>query len=68
MTHHPLSFPGGRNGALGMKAGDRVRVQRGPLEGQCGIADEFLQDGDTYLTMDDGTFATVKWNHLEPAP
>ncbi len=35
------------------------------LDGRTGVADEFLQDGDTYVTWDDGTFGTVKWNYLE---
>lgn len=30
------------------------------------MLDECLQDGDAYVTWDDGTFGTVKWNHLSP--
>lgn len=66
---HPMAFPGGINGGTNkhgqrMSAGDRVR---NPFNGKTGIADEFLQDGDTYITYDDGIFDNVKWYHLEPA-
>ena len=61
---HPLALTGHRNGARGMKAGDRVRYT---LDGRAGTADEFLSDGDTLVSWDDGTFGAVKWNHLEPA-
>jgi hypothetical protein len=46
-----------------MMAGDRVR---NPFNGKTGTADEFLQDGDTYVTYEDGTFGVAKWYHLEP--
>lgn len=62
---HPLAQNDHRNGACGMKAGDRVRYL---IDGRCGVADEFLSDGETLVTWDDGSFGTVKWNHLEPAP
>ena len=45
-----------------MEAGDRVRYG---IDGRTGIADEFLHDGDAFVTWDDGTFGTVKWSHLE---
>jgi hypothetical protein len=48
-----------------MRAGDRVVYL---LDGRCGVADEFLSDGDTFVTWDDGTFDTVKWNHLTLEP
>jgi hypothetical protein len=60
---HPHAFTGHVNGANGMKAGDRIIYD---LDGRHGVADEFLYDGDAYVTFDDGTFATVKWNHLSP--
>ena len=68
MVNHPFAFPNGKNGGTNkhgqrMIAGDRVR---NPFNGKTGVADEFLQDGDTYITNDDGTFDTVKWYHLEP--
>jgi hypothetical protein len=44
--------------------GERVRYT---IDGRTGVADEFLSDGDTFVTWDDGTFGNVKWNHLEPA-
>jgi len=62
---HPLALLGHRNGALGMKAGDRV-VYR--LDGRHGRADEFTSDGEAFITWDDGTYGTVKWNHLDPEP
>jgi hypothetical protein len=45
-----------------MRAGDRVRYM---LDGRIGRADEFLSDGDAFVTWEDGTYGTVKWNHLE---
>lgn len=58
---HPLALTGHRNGAYGMKAGDRIVYS---IDGRHGTADEFLSDGDTFVTWDDGTFGTVKWKHL----
>lgn len=60
---HPLAFVPNKSGAYDMKAGDRVIYI---LNGRRGVADEFLQDGDTYITWDDGTFGTVKWRLLIP--
>lgn len=60
---HPSAFPNNRSGANGMKAGDRV-VYR--IDGRRGVADEFLPDGDAFVSFDDGKFETVKWNHLYP--
>jgi len=61
---HPFAQTDKRNGANGMKAGDHVRYL---IDGRTGIADEFLHDGDCFITWDDGSFGTVKWNHLESA-
>lgn len=61
---HPMALPN-KSGACGMKAGDRVIYT---IDGRTGIADEFLQDGDTFVVWDDGSFDTVKWNHLKPCP
>lgn len=66
---HPFAIVGHRNGGTNkfgqtMEAGCRVR---NPFNGKVGVADEFLQDGDAYISYDDGTFDTVKWYHLEPA-
>lgn len=62
---HPLTFPDNRSGACGMMAGDRVTYT---IDGRCGVADEFLHDGDAFVSFDDGTCETVKWNWLEPEP
>lgn len=61
---HPIALEGNRSGALGMKAGDRVRHIP---DGRTGTADEFLHDGDALITWDDGSYGTVKWNNLEAA-
>lgn len=58
---HPLALTGRANGANGMKAGDRVICVD---DGRRGVADEFLQDGDTYITLDDGTHTDIKWSRL----
>lgn len=62
---HPLAISGNKSGALGMRTGDHVRFVP---ERKTGIADEFLHDGDAYITWDDGTFGIVKWIHLVPMP
>lgn len=62
---HPHAFPDNRSGANGMKAGDRVVYT---IDGRRGVADEFLHDGDAFVTFDGGEFATVKWHHLRPEP
>jgi hypothetical protein len=58
---HPLAYAGNKSGACGMKSGDRVVYV---IDGRHGVADEFLHDGDAFVTFDDGRFETVKWNHL----
>jgi hypothetical protein len=58
---HPFAQSEHKNGACGMQAGDRVVYL---IDGRRGTADEFLPDGDTFVTWADGTFGTVKWNHL----
>lgn len=58
---HPMARTGNRSGAFDMNSGDRV-VYR--ADGRHGVADEFLHDGDAYVSFDDGTFETVKWNNL----
>ena len=35
---------------MGMKASDRVRHT---VDGRTGVADEFLHDGDAFMTWDD---------------
>jgi hypothetical protein len=53
---------GHRNGARGIKAGDRIVYS---IDGRHGVTDEFLPDGEAFITFDDGTFGEVKWNHLK---
>lgn len=60
---HPFAIPENRSGANGMKAGDRVIYT---IDGRHGVANEFLHDGDAFVTFDDGEFATVKWRNLLP--
>lgn len=58
---HPLAWPDNRSGAFDMRAGDRVVYV---IDVRHGVADEFLRDGDAFVTFDDGSYETVKWNHL----
>lgn len=60
---YPLAQSHHRSGANGMKNGERVIYT---LDGRHGVADEFLHDGDAFVSFDDGSFETVKWNHLTP--
>lgn len=53
---HPLAFIK-ESGALGMKAGDRFVH----ADGRRGVLDEFLPDGDAFVTWDDGSFGIIKW-------
>lgn len=60
---HPMAFPGNRSGAFDLRAGDRFVYD---IDGRHGRADEFLHDGDAYVTFDDGEYATIKWNLMTP--
>lgn len=65
---HPLARPNNGTsiskspGVIGLRAGDRIVLQ----DGRRGTADEFLQDGDAYVSLDDGTCATVRWQQMQP--
>lgn len=65
---HPLVFPGNRSGTLGMRTGYRYRYT---INNRVCTVDEFLQDGDAYVTWEDdkedSRYGIVKWNHLVPA-
>lgn len=58
---HPHAFPDNKSGAKGMKAGDRFIYI---IDGRHGICDEFLQDGDAFVTFDGGEVDTIKWHHM----
>ena len=60
---HPLAFENNKSSACGINAGDRVVYA---ITMQRGVADEFLHDGDAFVTWDDGSHGTVKWNYLYP--
>lgn len=62
---HPFAFSGNKSGAFNMRAGDRVIYE---IDGRHGRADEFLSDGDAFVTFDDGSYETVKWNNLRKEP
>lgn len=57
-----MSTWGHISGAMGMLSGDRVVLP----DGRTGIADEFLQDGDAYVTLDDGRHVTANWSQMRP--
>jgi hypothetical protein len=59
---HPLALSN-NSGAIGMKAGDRFVYL---IDGRRGIADEFLHNGDAFVTFDDGSHETIKWNWMRP--
>jgi hypothetical protein len=58
---HPSAMIGNKSGAFDLSAGDRFIYS---IDGRHGRADEFLQDGDAFVTFDDGTYDTIKWNHM----
>lgn len=59
---HPLAIKND-SGANEMKSGDRIVYI---IDGRHGVANEFLHDGDAFVTFDDGKHQTVKWNYLMP--
>ena len=65
---HPLAISGlngGNSGAWNeVHAGDHVIYL---IDGRTGTLDECLQDGDAFVTWDDGTFGTVRWYNLAPS-
>ena len=64
---HPLAFRDNRGGFIDgndcrVVAGDRVEYR---FENhRRGVLDEALQDGDAFVTWENGSHATVKWCHL----
>jgi hypothetical protein len=66
---HPFAFKhprpsGGNSGAWNeVHAGEHVINL---IDGQTGMLDECLHDGDALVTWDDGSFGTVKWFNLAP--
>lgn len=57
---HPMARPNNNSGAFDMKAGDTVIDH----DGKTCTADEFLQDGEVYVSYKDGTYATLNWNQV----
>jgi hypothetical protein len=63
---HPMARPGNNSGIMekpgvyALRAGDRIISQ----DGRRGVADEFLQDGEAYVSFDDGTCACVRWQQI----
>lgn len=62
---HPHAIIPNRSGAFCLNSGDRFIYD---IDGRCGWADEFLHDGDAFVTFDDGTHETIKWNLMSPEP
>ena len=62
---HPLAIPNNRSDAFCLRAGDRFVYD---IDGRHGTADQFLHDGDAFVTFDDGTWEIIKWNHMSPEP
>jgi len=60
---HPLSIPSNKSGAFQFTSGDRFIYD---IDGRCGCADEFLQDGDALVTFDNGCHEIIKWNMMSP--
>lgn len=64
---HPHAF---RDNNGGFIDGNDRKVTEGDLveykyeNHRRGVLDEALQDGDAFVTWDDGSFGTVKWIHL----
>lgn len=63
---HPHSFLDNdagftdRNGQS-VREGDKVRYE---IDGRTAIMDEAFQDGEAFVTWDDGKHDTVKWRNL----
>lgn len=64
LTPHGMAFESD-TGAYNMKSGDiLLHIASGRL---C-RADEFLSDGEAFVTFPDGNHATVKWLDLQELP
>jgi hypothetical protein len=66
---NPFAFPDNKSGG---NCGSKNEVRSGQrviytIDGRHAMLDECLQDGDAFVTWNDGTFGTVKWSHLIPA-
>ncbi len=59
---HPLVLLTPRSGAFGMQSGDLLLHIP---DGKICRADEFLCDGEAFVTFEDGMHGVVKWNSLE---
>ncbi len=64
---HPAAINprNGKNGAWSLRSGDRFVYD---IDGRRGWADEFLSDGEAFVTFDDGTWEVIKWNLMSPEP
>ena len=60
-SRHKSGCDCGASGKL--SAGDRFVYA---IDMRTGIADEFLHDGDAFVTWDDGSFGTIRWNWMYP--
>ncbi len=63
---HPHSFPGNKNGFHDgfdekVEEGDKVFYT---VDRRIATLDEALQDGDAFVTFEDGSYGTVKWRNL----
>jgi hypothetical protein len=59
---HPFAFPDNDTGALGMKSGQTLIDN----EGNICTADEFLTDGEVFVSYPDGSYSTLKWTQVRP--
>ncbi len=56
---HPLALPDNQSSALGFRVGEILNY------GACVVrVDEFLPDGDAYVTNESGDHLVVSWNRL----
>ena len=60
---HPFAIAPHGTGGNGVNSGERFVYL---IDGRRGRLDEALQDGDAYVTWDDGTYGEIKWNHIAP--
>jgi hypothetical protein len=65
---HPFAIGNYRSGCdcgfgLHLSTGDRFVYA---IDMRTGVADEFLHDGDAFVTWDDSLFGTIKWNYMWP--
>ena len=64
---HPLAFEENKSAFTRYRTGERFQTGdkiRHAKDGRTGTLDEVLHDGEAFVTWDDGTYDTLKWEEI----